>query len=180
MYRSSALRGYLSDETKREEGGSKGISAAEFLSRERNPRCDARHAARSPVNTRLICRGVHKKFMAGNQEPMPRHIKRSTGGRSRGSGSRSAGEGGGGRAPTARREIANPDRSVYLYRSAPYFSVSPSSPPSFAGRGTRQALKLNSRSGRKQPRERPSLASGRVSRICKAYKFHRGEFYAKV
>lgn len=34
------------------------------------------------VNTLLICRGVHKKFMAGNQEPMLRHIKRSTGGRS--------------------------------------------------------------------------------------------------
>jgi len=34
------------------------------------------------VNMLLICRGVHKKFMAGNQEPMLRHIKRSTGGRS--------------------------------------------------------------------------------------------------
>jgi len=43
-----------------------------------------RHAARSPVNTRLICRGVHKKFMAGNQEPVPRRVIRSTGGRSRG------------------------------------------------------------------------------------------------
>jgi len=61
--------------------------------------------------------------MAGNQEPMLRHIKRSTGGRSQSSGADSE---------TRRvhaygisRKIASSSGFIYLYRSMPYFAVPP-------------------------------------------------------
>jgi len=113
--------------------------------------------------------------MAGNQEPMPRHVIRSTGGRSRGWIPKR-----GGCAPTltARGKLRARVAAlytyicirvhIYLYRSAPYFSVSPAP-------RVRQALKLNSLSKGRTPAsglscEGPNLRSLQISR----------GFYAKV
>lgn len=81
---------------------------------------------RELVNTLLICRGVHKKFMAGNQEPMLRHIKRSTGGRLQSGAARILKRGGPFPVYASRisRKIANLG-FIYLYRSTPYFADLP-------------------------------------------------------
>lgn len=120
--------------------------------------------ASGPVNTHLICRGVHKKFMAGNQEPVLRRIKWSTGGRSQPRARRSADSRVEGGAPSVSRGKLRARRFMYLYRPR-HISRSPLAPP--VGNGsTVVGLEI------KFSTEEGSLyANERRVRIYNAYKF---------